>query len=813
MWWTARRPGRATVAVSVAVLLAGAAVSGGSAFAQATGGRAVTAWAISTVAGGVGGPGQATTVPVEVADAPCGAVYGNGYLYLADGLTVRRVSQRTDGLTTPAGTGDSQPLGDLRPAKDAGLGSCGVALDHSGNLVIADKANSLIRVVAASTGAFYGQMMRAGDIYTVAGGGQALGDGVPATDAGLGQPQGVTADSAGNLVIADTGYDRIQVVAARSGTFYGREMIAGDIYIVAGNGDRAFSGDGGPAVRAALDHPTSVVLDSAGNLVITDSGNARVRVVAQSSATFYGQRMTAGNIYTVAGGGTAGGNGIPATQAYLSPLDTVVDGAGNLVIADTGSSRVRVAAGSTGSFYGQAMTAGDIYTIAGDGQIGPPGDGGPATSASLISPAGVAIDGAGNVVIADESAPEVRVVPVRTSRYYGQAMTAGHIYPIAGNLTDFAGDGISATRSTLLGQGGVAADSAGNLVIADEGYERVQVVAHSSGTFYGQAMTAGDIYTIAGDGQLGDSGDGGRATQATFHGPTAVALDHSGNVLVTDYFNCRVRVVAASTGTFYGQAMTAGDIYTIAGDGTGGFAGDGGPATQAKIDLPDGVAVDGTGNVVIGDLNNNRVRVVAARTGTFYGQAMTAGDIYTIAGDGTQGYSGDGGPGPAAALNLPRGVAVDAAGNALIADESNNRIRLVAARTGTFYGQAMTAGDIYTVAGTGQPGSAGDGGPAALAELDIPTGVAVDSTGNLLIADAVSNRIRVVAARSGTFYGQAMRAGDIHTVAGNGSPGFAGDGGPGTAAELSGPTGVSAYGIRDLLIADTQNLRVRLLAP
>ena len=130
-------------------------------------------------------------------------------------------------------------------------------------------------------------------------------------------------------------------------------------------------------------------------------------------------------------------------------------------------------------------------------------------------------------------------------------------------------------------------------------------------------------------------------------------MDGAGNLLIADTGNNRVRVVAASTGTFYGQAMTAGDIYTVAGDGTGGFSGDGGPATSAELDYPAGVAVDGAGNLVIADTGNNRVRVVAASTGTFYGQAMTAGDIYTVAGDGTGGFSGDGGPATSAELDQP----------------------------------------------------------------------------------------------------------------------------------------------------------------
>jgi hypothetical protein len=146
-----------------------------------------------------------------------------------------------------------------------------------------------------------------------------------------------------------------------------------------------------------------------------------------------------------------------------------------------------------------------------------------------------------------------------------------------------------------------------------------------------------------------------------------MALDSQENLVIADTGHERVRVVAASTGTFYGQAMTAGDIYTIAGKGPAGFSGDGGPAVKARLDRPTGVALDAAGNVLISDSFNERTRVVAAATGMFYGQAMTAGDIYTIAGDGKAGFSGDGGPATAAGLYKPLRVIVDAAASAAAA--------------------------------------------------------------------------------------------------------------------------------------------------
>ena len=685
----------AAVVGMVAAVLAGgsparAAWHGGLVAGPAAG---AVAGGISTVAGGPGA-GQGRGVAVK----PCSVSFADGEAYIADGgipgdgigAAVRMVGPQTGRLTTVAGTGSAGPLGDGGPAASAFVQTC---------------QGSNIR-----------------------GGGE------------------VAVDHAGDLVIADEGGDRIRVVARRSGTVYGQPVTAGDIYTVAGTGTGGFSGDGGPATTAELQNPQGVAVDHAGNLLIADTGNNRIRVMAHRTGTFYGQAMKAGYIYTVAGDGARGfsGDGRLATRTGLNyPGCVAVDGAGNLVIADTANYRIRVVAASTAAFYGQPMTAGDIYTIAGNGTgTGATGDGGPAVSAP-VNPQGVAIDAAGNVLIADAYNARVRAVAARTGTFYGQPMTAGNIYTIAGTGTmGFSGDGGPATAAEFTTTEGVAVDRQGNLVVTDYGANRVRAVAGHTGTFYGQPMTGGDIYTIAGNGGHGFSGDGGPATGAEFRNPNGVAVDGAGNLLLADSDNSRVRVVAAATGTFYGQPMTAGDIYTIAGNGGHGFSGDGGPATAAELSRLPAVAVDAAGNLLLAD--NNRIRAVAAATGTFYGQPMTAGDIYTIAGTGTSGFSGDGGPATAAELSDPHSTAVDAEGNLLITDTLNNRVRVVAAATGTFYGQPMTAGDIYTIAGTGTGGFSGDGAPATAAELSAPAGVAVDAAGDLLITDSHNRRIRDV---------------------------------------------------------------------
>src|SRR5439155_107049 len=227
---------------------------------------------------------------------------------------------------------------------------------------------------------------------------------------------------------------------------------------------------------------------------------------------------------------------------------------------------------------------------------------------------------------------------------------------------------------------------------------------------------SGHIITLAGTGAPGLDGDGGPATSAQLRDPSSVAIDSTGNLFIADTINNRVRQVAAGTGI----------ITTVAGTGTPGFGGDGGPATGAQLNYPTSVAVDTAGDLFITDQSNLRIRRVAADTGI----------ISTVAGTGVAGFSGDGGPATGAQLNYPTSVAVDTAGDLFIADQSNLRIRRVAAATGI----------ITTVAGTGVAGFSGDGGPATSAQLNYPTSVAVDTAGDLFIADQSNLRIRRVAA-------------------------------------------------------------------
>ena len=299
-------------------------------------------------------------------------------------------------------------------------------------------------------------------------------------------------------------------------------------------------------------------------------------------------------------------------------------------------------------------------------------------------------------------------------------------------------------------------------------------------------------------------GDGQPATSADLYLPASVTMDGAGNVYIADSLHDRVRMIcgAAHVATIAGTTCTTtGIISTVAGNGNSSFSGDGGPASQAAISQPNGVSIDGAGNLYIADTGNNRVRMVSAATGI----------ISTVAGNGQIGDSnnnqvGDGGAAVSANLNQPYGVTLDGNGNLYIADTNNHRIREVNAATGVI----STVAGVGTIANTGDGGYSGDGGPAGSAELNYPYAVAFDAAGNMYIPDSKNNRIREVAAVGGVI----TAAGVISTYAGSGSAGYSGDGYQAVQAELYLPKSVAFDPAGNLYIADTQNNAIRkVIAP
>jgi sugar lactone lactonase YvrE len=350
---------------------------------------------------------------------------------------------------------------------------------------------------------------------------------------------------------------------------------------------------------------------------------------------------------------------------------------------------------ATAFFYANDVVAQVIITFAGTGTLGYSGDGGPATLAELTTPSGVAVDKTGNVYITDQNNSRIRKVS-----------PSGVITSIAGKgVAGYSGDGGLATNAMLNWPTGLAIDTAGNVYIADQFNNVIRKVA----------AAAGIITTIAGNNALiGFSGDGGPATNAALWHPADVGVDHSGNVYFVDQDNSVVRKVNTATGI----------ITTAAGIDTAGYSGDGGPATKAKLNFPQGIAVDSAGNVYIADFYNSCIRKVNTATGI----------ITTVAGNGMGGYSGDGGPATNAEIYDASAVAIDDSGNMYISDYYNSMIRKVNAATGI----------ITTIAGNGTAAYCCDCNLATNAEMNYPEGVAVDKKGNVYIADFGNARVRKV---------------------------------------------------------------------
>lgn len=634
------------------------------------------------------------------------AAAANGAFYAASGSENRVYRVERDGtVKVVAGTGKAGFSGDGGPAISADLNNPqGIAVDAAGNLFIVDAGNSRVRQVTAG-----------GNIRTIAGNGNTAdyrnaGDGSPATSMPLDSPRAIAVDQAGNVFVSTS-------------TAIRKITPGGSIRTVAGGGSGR-PGDGGPATSAYLSYASGIAVDGAGNLIISDFSNKRIRKVtptgiistvvdestvqspqgvavdaagnlfiadvgavpqsAQSSISVprIWKRTPDGTIRIVAGGiwGFAGDGGSATAARIGRPRGIAVTLDGTLYIADGENNRIR-----------KVTTAGVITTVLGDGTHDFSGDGGPASSAQLNWPAGIAMDAMGNLYIADSQNARVRkVTPAGT---ISTIAGIGVRNPIAPGAT---GDGGPAT-SAEISVDSVAVDGSGNVFIA--GYDRVRKVAPN-----------GIITTVAGPTVPATvAAQGGVPGISGLIFPSGVAVDAAGNLFIADGSNNRVLKVTSN-----------GSISIMAGTGNAGFSGDGGPATAAQLHNPRGLAVDGiAGNLFVVDADNHRVRKITP-----------SGTISTVAGRQDFGPLEDGVAATSAYLSIPRAIAVDQKGNIYISSDSTHIQRV------------STDGIIHTVAGNGKAGFSGDGGAATAASLNYPQGIAVDAAGNVSFADGGNNRIR-----------------------------------------------------------------------
>jgi len=618
------------------------------------------------------------------------------------------------------------PLNDGGPATSAYLlYPRGVALDPDGNLYIADYGNHRIRKVSTD-----------GTITTVAGTGVwgLSEDGGPAVSSRLAYPANVCYDR-GDLVFSEgfrirrvTADGAISTVVTNVGPVYGlavdsertiyfsegtanrvrKVTRAGRVSLVAGTGQTGFSGDLGPAVEARLNFPQAVAVDNSGNVYIGDG--LRVRKVDPSGIitslygrdssqindplmqTIYGLHWTPDGLYVafywyvsrVSGNtvqrmtnGTIGfsGNGpvLDASFDYLQGITSGPDGA--IYLADFWNSRVRRMRGST------------VQTVAGRDRFG--GDGGSASEAIIFAPYRVIFDPSGGIVLSDTRNERIRKIG-----------TDGNINTIIGTGTrGFSGDGTSNPLTSRISfPVGLAFNPSGNLIFADSLNSRLRSLSPASA-----------VQSIAGTSFTGFGGEGGPALAALLNSPRGIAIDRGGNIYVADTSNHRVR-----------RINPGGLITTVAGTGTAGFSGDGGPGNQARLSSPDDVAISPDGDIYIADASNYRIRKISAN-----------GTISTFAGNGTLRRTGDNVPATAASLQRPVALAFDAAGTLFIAEANGDSVVCVTKQ-----------GVFYRIAGNGDTGFGGDGGSAMEAALNNPNGIAIDSRGNILIADTDNSRLR-----------------------------------------------------------------------
>jgi sugar lactone lactonase YvrE len=583
---------------------------------------------LELIAGSIGGPGSADGAgPTARFDFPTGAAIDSaGNVYVADqrNHTIRKVSP--DGIvTTLAGSAGVPGSADGAGTAARFRGPTGVAVDRAGNVYVADRYNHIIRRITAT-----------GDVTTLAG-----AAGVPGSDDGAGAaarfnvPTGVAVDGAGNVYVADGNNREVRKITA-----------AGAVTTLVG---------------VSLVFPAGITVDGTGNVYVADASSSSCAIV----------KITPGAVVTtLAGGGSPGSvDGTGAVARFNMPGGVTVDSAGNVYVADRGSHMLR-----------KITPAGDVTTLAGSARKFGKADGAGA-AARFRFPAGITIDGTGNLYVADQGNHTLRKVTPG-----GDVTTLAGAAGTAGSAD---GTGVAARFNA---PGGIAADDGGNLYVADRYNQTLRRITPT-----------GDVTTLAGSASLGGSVDG-KASDARFRMPSGVALDGAGNLYVADLGNQTLRRVtpAEEVTTLVGTPRAAGST-----DGTG---------AAARFHFPAGAAVDRAGNIYVADQFNRTIRKITP-----------AGEVTTLAGTAGMVGSTDGN-GAAARFGGPVGIAVDSDGNVYVADK--HAIRKITA-----------GGDVTTLAGVvDTPGS--DDGTGAAARFYFPAGIALDSTGNVYVADQFNSTIR-----------------------------------------------------------------------
>ena len=719
--------------------------------------------------GSVGYSGDGGPASLAQLDYPNSVVKdAAGNIYFSDEYNhmVRKIAAGTDVISVFAGNGYAGDSGDGGSATSAELFYPAIlVLDHAGNLYIADDGTETVRAVNLASGTI---TTYAGNVTaTVAG------DGGPATSAYLGSITGLAVDASNNLYIASSSLGTVSVVNAGTGV----------ISTIAGTSTYGFSGigDGGPASSAVFRIAAGLAFDSSGSLYIADAGFDIVRKITASGGVVSPSSIittvagTAPSTYGIVNFGYSGDGG-PATGALLNyPTSVALDGAGNLFIADYNNGAIREVAASTGI----------INTYAGNGTLcdTPSGDAGPAASASLCYASSIAVDGAGNLLLADNT-QHVREIFASAPPASQPAATPAFSVP-AGNyatpqsvtISD-ATPGASIYVTVDGTQPAAGGPSGYSLPVNVTGTVTLKAVAVAPGSLVSAAATATYnigafaplISTVAGNGVPGLGQAEGPALNLSMEWPRGLAIDKAGNLYIADTEGQVIWKVTAATG----QASLYAGI-----SGLSGYAGDGGPAILAKLNFPQGLALDSSGNLYIADTDNSVIREIIAATGV----------IKTVAGQGNL-YSatpGDGGPATSATLSFPTAVAFDGMGNLYIADADDARIRMVAAATGI----------ITTVAGNGTLNTSGDGGPATSAGIGYANALAVDPAGDIYLGGAYEATIRKVTASTGI----------INTIAGvKNLAGNTGDGALSTNAEVA-PYSLAVDATGDLFIANLGEVR------